>query len=974
MKTQLTRILLALSFVAVFVACGNDKKQPELSYETVDGDPLNARIYTLNNGLKVYMTVYKDAPRIQTYIAVAAGSKNDPSDATGLAHYLEHMLFKGTDKYGSLDYEKEAPLIASIDSLYEVYRQTKDAGERKRIYHIIDSVSGVAATYAIANEYDKMMSAIGAKGTNAYTWVEQTVYMNDIPSNQLETWLDIEAERFRNPVFRLFHTELEAVYEEKNISLDSDNSKLWEAMFAGLFQEHTYGTQTTIGTIEHLKNPSLKEIRKFYEKNYVPNNMAICLSGDFNPDSTIKWISEKFGQFERKAEPEFIVPVEKPITQPRAKEVWGPDAETMSIGFRSAGFSTKDAQIMEIVDKLLYNERAGLIDLNLNQKQKVIEGWSYPLVMKDYSCHLLGANPKQGQEMEEVKDLLLKQLDLIKNGEFEDWLLEAVINNMRFEQTKSFEDNGDRAHEMVNAFVLDIPWQDYVKRIEQLSTITKDDVIDFANRTYKKDNYVAVYKRTGEDKNVEKVEKPEITPVEVNREEQSEFVKYVLANEVQDIEPVFIDYNKDLLQDKLSAGTPLLYKKNEENQTFTMYYVIDMGKNHMQEIDLALQYLPYLGTSKLSPEELKQEFYKIACSYDAYSSDDQVYVKVSGLSDNYKKAVELFEQLLADAQPNEEALNNLTADILKKRADAKLSKENILWYGMYSYGIYGSQNPFTNILPKDKLTLATPEMITDLIKSLTQFEHRVLYYGSHPVEEVKAALDELHAAPTQFLALPSEKLFVERETNENMVYVINYDMKQAEILMLSKSQPYNSNLAPQISIFNEYFGGGMSSVVFQDMRESKALAYGVFSAYQTPKTKDKSHYIMAYIGTQVDKLPEAMKGMNDLLTDMPKAELSFNASKNAVLQKIRTERITKDKVLWNYEKAKKLGLDYDIRKDIFKATPATTLGTVEGFFNQNIKGRKYNIMVLGKKESLDIETLKKYGPVKFLTLEEVFGY
>lgn len=974
MKTKLTRLFLALTLVALFAACGSDPKQPELGYETVEGDPLNARIYTLDNGLKVYMTVYKDAPRIQTYIAVASGSKNDPHDATGLAHYLEHMLFKGTDQFGSLDYEKEAPLIASIDSLYEVYRQTTEPKKRKHIYHIIDSISGVAAKYAIANEYDKMMAAIGAKGTNAYTWVEQTVYINDIPSNQLKKWLDIETERFRNPVFRLFHTELEAVYEEKNISLDDDNSKLWDAMLEGLFQQHTYGTQTTIGTIEHLKNPSLKEIRKFYEQNYVPNNMAICLSGDFDPDSTIAWINARFGQFEKKAEPEFIVPVEKPIEAPIVKEVFGPDAETLGIGFRTAGYSTKDAQMLEIVDKLLYNDRAGLIDLNLNQKQKVIDGWSYPLIMKDYSCHLLGANTKQGQSLEEVKDLLLEQLAKIKKGEFEDWLLEAVINNMKFEQTKGYENNNDRAHELVNSFVLGIPWNDYVKRIDQLSAITKQDVIEYANRTYKDNNYVVVYKRTGTDQNVQKVEKPEITPVEVNREEQSPFVKDILATEVPNIEPVFLDYKKDIEQTQLSAGTPLLYKKNEENQTFTMYYLLDMGKNHITELDLAIKYLPYLGTSKLSPEQLQQEFYKLACSYDVFSSDDQVYLKLSGLSDNYKKAVELFEQLLADAQPNEDALENLTADILKVRADAKLSKDNILWSGMYSYGVYGAKNPFTNVLSKEKLTLATPQMLVDLLKSLTKYEHRVLYYGSATTDDVKAVLNELHTAPAEFLALPAEKPFTEQATEQNTVYVVDYDMKQAEILMLSKNQAYNKSLAPQISIFNEYFGGGMSSVVFQDMRESKALAYGVFSAFQTPKKQNKSHYIMAYIGTQADKLPEAMKGMNDLLTDMPKAELSFNAAKTAVLQKIRTERITKDKVLWNYEAAKKLGLDYDIRKDIFEATPATTLATVDGFFNENIKGKKYNILVLGNKKNLDMETLKKYGPVKFLTLEELFGY
>ncbi|MEI8137279.1 MAG: insulinase family protein, partial [Bacteroidota bacterium] len=234
------------------------------NYEYALNDPLKTRIYTLKNGMKVYLSVYRDAPRIQTFIAVKAGSKNDPADATGLAHYLEHMVFKGTNVYGTKDFKKEEAEIKKIENLYEDYRQTKDETKRKTIYHKIDSISGVAAKYAIANEYDKMLATIGASGTNAFTSFDQTVYVNDIPSNQIDTWLKIEAERFRKPVLRLFHTELEAVYEEKNRGLDNDGNKVYEALFEGLFKNHTYGTQTTIGTIEHLKNPSMVEINKFY--------------------------------------------------------------------------------------------------------------------------------------------------------------------------------------------------------------------------------------------------------------------------------------------------------------------------------------------------------------------------------------------------------------------------------------------------------------------------------------------------------------------------------------------------------------------------------------------------------------------------------------------------------------------------------------------------------------------------------------
>lgn len=956
---------------ALFNSCTcNDKKH---KYESVANDPLNTRIYTLSNGLKIYMTIYKDSPRVQTYIAVGAGSKNDPQDATGLAHYLEHMLFKGTDKFGTKDFEKEEPLINAVDSLFEVYRKLSDPIERKNLYHVIDSISGLAAQYAIANEYDKMMSAIGAKGTNAYTWVEQTVYVNDIPSNQMKKWLEIEAERFRKPVLRLFHTELEAVYEEKNINLDNDYSKMWEALLAGLFQKHPYGTQTTIGTIEHLKNPSLTEIKKYYQTHYIPNNMAICLSGDFNPDSAIAWIENLFGYYPQKPKQEFVSPVEEELKEPVVKEVWGPDAAFMSMGFRLGGFSSRDAELATVMDKLLYNSKAGLIDLNLNQQQKVLEGWTSLMTMKDYTAHILGADVKQGQTLEEAKELLLSQLELIKKGEFPDWLLEAVINDIKLQELKSYERNSSRAHKFVDAFVLGVSWKDYITRTEKLSKITKQEIVDFANKNYK-NNYVVVYKRTGEDKNVQKVEKPQITPVAVNRESQSEFVKNILEQSVPEIEPVFVNYKEDIKSLALNNNVPLLYKKNEENKTFNLYYIFDMGSNNDKKLPVAIEYLPFLGTSKLTPAEVKQEMYKLGCSHDVFVSNDQVWVSLSGLTENFEKALALFEELLADAQPNPEALKNLADDILKKRADAKLSKDRILWEAMYSFGVYGNKSPFTNILSAQELKQLQPEELIQKIHELTSYEHRVLYYGSEAPEKLASSLNTLHKTPATLKPLPAEIIFPELATEKTNVYVVNYDMQQAEVLMLSKSENYNKELVPRANLFNEYFGGGMSSVVFQDMRESKALAYSVFASFRSPGEKRKAHYVMAYIGTQADKLPEAMKGMNDLLNQMPESEHLFNASKNAVIQKIRTERITKSGVLFNYERAKRLGLDYDIRKDVFEQVQTMKLDEVRAFHNTYFKGKNFNILVLGDKKKLDISTLQKYGEVKYLTLEDVFGY
>ncbi len=945
-----------------------------LNFEYALNDPYKARIYTLKNGLKVYMSVYKNAPRIQTYIAVKAGSKNDPATATGLAHYLEHMVFKGTDKFGTKDFAKEQLEITKIENLYEVYRATTDAEKRKTIYHQIDSISGVAAKLAIANEYDKMLAGIGGQGTNAYTSFDQTVYVNDIPSNQIENWLKIEAERYRKPVLRLFHTELEAVYEEKNRGLDNDNSKLWEAVFAGLFKNHTYGTQTTIGTIDHLKNPSMKEIMKYFTANYVPNNMAICLSGDFDPDATIKLIEKTFGSMPFKQHTDYVFEKETPITQKIVKEIVGPDASNLAMAWRFNGANTNDADMITLINALLTNGRAGLLDLNLNQQQKVLNSGGFPYVLKDYATHILFGEPKEGQQLEEVETLLLEQLDNLKKGNFADWLMSAVITDMKLQKTKELENNNSRASAFVDAFVNDTKWQYYVNAIDRLSKITKQQVIDFVNANYTSQNYVITYKRTGENKDIQKVEKPTITPVEVNRDDQSAFVKSVLSTTTNVIQPKFIDYKKDIVNTIMNGNIEVLYNQNTENQLFDLYYVFDMGSNNDKLLPVAIDYISYLGTSKMTPAQVQQEFYKLGCSFNVFSSDKETWVSLSGLNENFDKATQLFESLFADPKIDDATLKNLVSDILKKRADSKLEKGYILQKMMVNYAKYGANNPATNLLTEDELTRLQGNEIYNFLKSLMSFQHKILYYGPKLVGDVKQSLNDNHAVLASGLkAVPAEKQFTTQPFN-NTVYVVDYDMKQAEIIMLTQGQKFDVANVPLITLYNEYFGGGMSSVVFQDLRESKALAYSTNSIYKTPTDPKITYYNSSYIGSQADKLPEAMAGMSNLLNNMPKAEIGFNAAKESILQGINTERVNKADILFNYVKAQKFGLTDDVRKDVYEKVKQMNFDDVKKFQDQTIKNKPACYLILGNKALLDTKTLEKYGTINYLSLKEIFGY
>ena len=834
-------------------------------------------------------------------------------------------------------------------------------------------MSGLASTYSIANEYDKLLAVIGAKGTNAFTSFEETVYVNDIPSNKINPWLEVEGERFSSPVLRLFHTELETVYEEKNMSLDNDNDKIFDELFAGLFKNHTYGTQTTIGTVDHLKNPSITAIKNYYAARYVPNNMALLMSGDFNPDEVIAKIDATFGKLVSKPVTPFVPASESPITKPVVKEILGPDAESVVIGYRLGGVDTKDADLMTLFSNILSNNTAGLMDLNLNQAQKVLESNAFPYVLKDYSVNVFTGKAKTGQSLDEVKDLMLSQIDLVKKGSFPDWLIPAIINNMKLDQIRSSESNMGRIYPLMDEFVQQIPHSSVVEKIDRMSGITKQDIMEFANKNYG-DNYVIVYKRTGKPKESVKVVKPQISSVSMNRDDESAFLKNIMAEPAKTIEPVFIDFQKDISQFNTKSKIPVIYEENKENKTFSLYYYYDMGTSSNRALGLALDYLKYLGTSSLTPKQIQEEFYKLACSYTVYSSDKDIWISLSGLSENMPSAMALLDELFADAQPNLPALANLISDTKKRRDDAKLSKEDILWSAMYNFGVYGKKSAFTNILSSAELDGLKADELIGIIKGLTGYKHKAMYYGPVNTQELAVILDKGHHVADVLKPYPQPAKFEQLATNMSKVYTVDYDMKQVEILMLSKSQGYNKDQEPIVRMFNEYFGDGMNSIVWQEIRESKGLAYSAYAGYRKPTEPDENYYLFSYIGTQNDKLPEAMKSMVGIFNNMPESETALKNCKQSIINKIRTERITRWDVLFSYIRAQKFGINYDLRKDIFEKVPSLTMSDLKTFQQQYLKDKRYNIMVLGKKSEIDVKTLSGYGEVMPLDLKEIFGY
>ena len=952
----------------LLTACGS-----KYAYESVKGDPTQTRIYTLDNGLKVYMSVSDEEPRIQTYIAVRVGGKNDPSETTGLAHYFEHLMFKGTQSFGTQDYAAEKPMLDEIEQLFEVYRKTEDEAERKALYKRIDSISYEASKLAIPNEYDKLMASIGAQGTNAYTGYDMTVYVENIPSNQVENWLKIEADRFKNVVIRGFHTELETIYEEKNMSLTQDNRKVYEAMNAALFPNHPYGKQTVLGTQEHLKNPSITNVKNYHDQYYVPNNMAICLSGDFDPEEMIALVDQYFGDMQPNPEiPVLEYEPEQPITEPIVKEVVGLDAANVAIGWRLGGATSDDADLANIVGSILYNGQAGLIDLNLNQQQKTLSAYGYPSISADYGYMQLAGRPKQGQSLEEVRDLLLGEVAKLRAGEFDEKLIAAAVNNYKLEMMQYLDSNDGRADAYVQSFINGVEWKDEVAMFDRLSKITKEDVVRFANEKLGENSYAIIYKREGKDPNEQKIAKPEITPIVTNRDAQSEFLKAIAASEVKPIEPRFIDFEKDMDRFEAQSGIEVLYKQNSTTDYFSLEYMFDLGTLNDPALGLAFNYTEYLGTLAKSAEQIQSELYGLACGFSLRASSSRCYISISGLGENMTQAMDIVEDLVANAVADETILANVKQNELKSRANAKLNQSRN-FSALQSYVIYGEEGMKARLSNEELMALTSEELLAKVREMFTK-QHSVVYYGPATKDELLASLNEHHNVAEELQPLEIKRL-ANVPTPENKVFIAEYDANQIYYIQYSnRGEKFDVANDADLDLYNEYFGGGMSSIVFQEMREARGLAYSARAYMSTPTYADGCYSFTAYIATQNDKMKQAIEAFDEIINTMPESEAAFNVAKESYINQIRTLRYTKSSVLSAYIRTRDMGLDYDRARDVFEKVQTMTLDDVKAVQQQWVKDRNYYYLILGDSKNLDLNYLRTLGPITFLSQEQIFGY
>lgn len=931
-------------------------------------DPMDVHIYQLKNGLTIYLTENHQEPQFLAEIVVRAGSKHDPKESTGLAHYLEHMLFKGTQKVGTLNYKKEKPHLDRITELYEKHFKEKNPEKRKTIYAQINEASQKAAQYAIPNEMDKLYKAMGETWFNAHTWYEETVYNVALPSNRLKQWATVEANRFHSPVFRLFQPELEIVYEEKNRTLDNKDELIYDALGKLLFKKHPYGQQTTIGEAEHLKNPSIKNMYDFYNTYYVPNNMAICISGDIDIDETIQIIDEHFSAWQIQKLPKAKTWKEKDLKHIERDTVQFKGEERVQIGFRVAPNNHKDTEALKLIDMLLDNTTAGLINLNLVQQQKVRDAGSSPLFLNEHGVQYLWGIPKEGQTLTEVENLLLEQLAMIKRGEFDANLLSAIVTDFKKTQKKELESNRSRVANLRDAFISYASWDYALAEIPRLEKITKEDIIRVANQ-YFGEGYAVVH-RLDKQHDIPKIEKPDLAKIDVDPTRQSKFVKQILDTPVTPIEPIFIT-EKDYQIVEIQNGVKLYYTTNPINDLFSLTLSTDIGTYQDNRLGMAKALMDKSGAGDLTPETLKKTWYALGTDFNIGVEDHQTNITISGLDDYLDASLALLHQYLTTPTATKATLEELIDITLTQRQDEK-KNPRALRNALRQLSRYGENSVYKRRIATDALKKLTVDELHTLIGSLSTYQHNILYVGTKPIDDVIVLIKKHLTIPTDLKTPPPYEFLQVQATAQNELRFVHKEMAQAQVFIEFGNAPYDVALRPAADLYNDYFSGGLSGIVLQELRETRALAYSTYAQYELGDRAGDQNLMWGYIGCQADKTPEAITAFIDLIDNLPETPERFDETKNSVINRYRVSKTKFRNILpalktWEYR-----GLSPDPRKTRFETIQKANMSTMLNFHKQHVKSRAKLISILGDTTKIDLNQLAPVGNLIPVKIDELF--
>jgi len=930
---------------------------------------LDIKTITLDNGLKVVMCEDHSEPKVYGSVLVHAGSKNDPEDATGMAHYFEHIMFKGTDKIGTINWEAEKVYLDSIDMMYDKLHETSDQKERNVIQQKINELSLASTEYAIPNETDVILTKMGGAGLNAGTSYDFTVYYNNFPSNQIGKWMDIYAERFRNPVFRLFQSELETVYEEKNMYDDNPTTKYMEYVFKEACGDHPYG-RPIVGLTEHLKNPQTSRMREFYNTYYVANNMTLILVGDFDIEEITPMVKEKFGIWKSGKLPEkkeYNIPK---YDQKIVKEVKMTPMKMGIIIYKGVNNGHEDMTALNLLSGVFSNGATGVADKDMldgNYMGAMFE----PLGLEDLGGIILIYIPKLlFQSHEKTEEYVFAAIDKLKKGDFSDELFEATKTEFLKGRTKVTENLKSLSNLILSLESEGKTYDDYLAETEKIKNMTKEDLVAIANK-YLNDNYLDIRSSMGFPKK-DKVGKPKWKPIEAkNTEAKSAFAQMIEAEEVPETNPQVIEFGKDVQITNANDCFTMISAKNPHNNIFNLNITYNYGTLDDPELSRAINYHSLQGSESKTYEEVELEFSKLGASMYFSTSESGTTLKIEGYEEDMEQILALCEETIFTPSNNEQKKDLLVESELMNK---KNEKEDASTWGeaTLNYALYGEKSYYLSKMPIKEWAKRSGEELLNEIKPIFNYNGEITFVGNTENQEVIELLKKHNLIKDDAIKV-EKKIRFENKYSENQIFMAhNKKFRQSNIYMYVSGNNLSKEDRAICSVYNKYFGTDMYSIVFQEIREFRSLGYSAYGYYSYDFLNRKPGYLYTYLGTQSDKTVEGIEALRGLITDMPERIEKFNASKDALILSRAADYISFRDIPKRVSDWLEEGYDHDPRIEMTNMIKNVEYKDVYDFYKRNVADKPIVIMMSGNEKKIDMKALENFGKVKELKYEDIF--
>lgn len=926
----------------------------------------------LSNGMKVWLNVDHSQPKVFGAVVVGAGSVDCPD--TGIAHYFEHIMFKGTDQLGTVDYAAERVYLDSISMKYDELSHTTDAKARKTIQQDINQLNIKASQYAIPNEFNRLVTQYGGSDLNAGTSYDFTYYHNTFSPQFIEQWCELNSHRLIHPVFRLFQGELETVYEEKNMYTDNPAAMMLEQI-SGKFFAGTPYAYPIIGSTENLKNPRQSDMEAFYKKYYVASNMGLILSGDIDVETLMPVLERTFGQLDRGVKPvreKIVAPAI--VGQPVEKFLFPMPIIGMSaMIFRGPTDFDVDAPAMKVALALLNNDnKTGLID-ELTNNNRVYLSMAQNIGMNQASALAVMVVPKLLCKVKTAENLCLEQIEKLKNGDFTDEQLQAVKKMIARDNEKELESITKRSELMVAAMSAGASWEDYLRLTSSIADITRDDVTRVTKK-YFTDNFYRFHKKNGKVP-AEQIAKPEYTPVKPQHAgEKSAFARHLEQLPFQDVAPRLLDFGSDATKVKMNGGNTLYAGPNPLNNYFTLIFNFHKGTMQDKLLETAAEYVGELGTDSLSVKELGAAMQRLGAQMDLSADEQSTSIVLKGEDENLEETLQLLGHFLEHMKGDEEKLESVK--------DAAGPSEKSFWddntevfRALAEKVIRGERSSYLNRLTAKELKKQKAMSLINSFKGVYDCRCDISYSGNLTAAQVadliSCKLPQLRGAQENAI---QERTLEMPQTRT--VYV--FDMPKSRQTIIGLYRPLanvvNDRDKTCLEMWGEYFGGGMSSVLFQEVREFRSMAYAAQGASLTPSLAHSSSpcgYV-ALVATQGDKSMQAISVLDSLINNMPVNVENMNVARQSLLNDINNSYPTFRGKPLLISMSERNGYTSDMNTTMVEQLPTLTQADVEAFYRQHIKGQPYQLMVVGDVKKLDMKALANYGTIVKVNKDDIY--